>query len=244
MFDFNKKPLLPRANKIPKVPNEIWVQTVQFCDLQTLLQLRRVNTLFLKMSNATLRKRLDNEFLVHLEALEKLKMQHEELVKSSAPNLEHYREFLLADMNEFVSELCYYLEVPIEVRVVAQCLLRLYGNANAKTWAEQRKIMKSTDFRLWLNSLPVLVKEIDIKNTRAVEDLIRNDPAITYVRLRAVSMAGYRLLIVVAACLQYSSIQNEVSTSKLTLENFSQICETGTKFMGAIGYNIENKLAV
>jgi hypothetical protein len=43
---------------------------------------------------------------------------------------------------------------------------------------------------------------VPIEATLAVENIIRLDPFITYERLREVSLAGYRLLIKVAAALQ------------------------------------------
>ena len=51
-------------------------------------------------------------------------------------------------------------------------------------------------------------------------------------------MAGYRLLIVVAACLQYSSIYNEITLAKTKLDALVDDCDTRSQFMNAIEYKI------
>ena len=231
-----KKPSLPAPAKHPQAPIEIWLNIISFCNIEAVLNLRGINRAFLEMANKILRNRLGGVYTLKIDALSLCKSGHEQLVSSREPLLEHYREFLLPDTSEFLNELCWYATVPREVRIVVQCILRLKGHSNANTWSEQRKILKSTDFRLWINSLPVHVNHIDIKNTRAVEYIIRNDPAITYVRLRAVSMAGYQLLIVVAACLQYSSIHDEIDLSKNALDQLARECSTRSQFMAAIEY--------
>ena len=45
-----------------------------------------------------------------------------------------------------------------------------------------------------------------------------HDATITYERLRDVSTAGYKLLIIVAACLQYGGIKEEVRKAQAVVE--------------------------
>jgi hypothetical protein len=66
--------------------------------------------------------------------------------------------------------------------------------------------MTRYDFKTWLTNLRVGVDYIPLSHVTKVEKIIMMDPAITYERLREVSRSGYRLLIVVAACLQYVKI--------------------------------------
>lgn len=98
--------------------------------------------------------------------------------------------------------------------------MRLFGaypeldSTSRISWIDIRRILKRSDFKLWLANLAVNVEFIDIKyvlmnscsivylyfkflsclnrDTKKVEQIIRVDPLITYERLREVSMAAYR----------------------------------------------------
>ncbi|KAJ3116365.1 hypothetical protein HDU96_009828 [Phlyctochytrium bullatum] len=78
------------------------------------------------------------------------------------------------------------------------------------TWAQIKKIMTRYDFKTWLTNLRVGVDYIPFPNVKRVERIIMMDPNVTYERLREVSMAGYKLLIIVAACLQYCAISEDL----------------------------------
>jgi hypothetical protein len=62
--------------------------------------------------------------------------------------------------------------------------------------------MQKSEFKAWFLNLNSAVNDVSIEATQQVENIIRLDPFITYERLREVSLAGYRLLIKVAAVLQ------------------------------------------
>jgi hypothetical protein len=66
--------------------------------------------------------------------------------------------------------------------------------------------MQRYDFKRWFLALDTSVESIPMPATVFVEHIIRMDPLITYERLRDVSLAGYRLLIKVAAALQVLNV--------------------------------------
>ncbi|KAJ3280020.1 hypothetical protein HDU76_009317, partial [Blyttiomyces sp. JEL0837] len=78
------------------------------------------------------------------------------------------------------------------------------------SWSTIKKTMTRYDFKTWLTNLRVGVDYIPFANVKRVEKIIMMDPDITYERLREVSTAGYKLLILVAACLQYCSIAEDL----------------------------------
>ncbi|KAJ3214987.1 hypothetical protein HDU67_001004, partial [Dinochytrium kinnereticum] len=78
------------------------------------------------------------------------------------------------------------------------------------SWSQIKKTMTRYDFKTWLTNLRVGVDYIPFPNVKRVERIIMMDPNVTYERLREVSMAGYKLLIIVAACLQYCAISEDL----------------------------------
>ncbi|KAJ3044680.1 Dynein heavy chain 10, axonemal [Rhizophlyctis rosea] len=87
-------------------------------------------------------------------------------------------------------------------------------STNRLTWATIRKHMSRYDFKTWITSLRTSVDTIPFSAIGRVEQIIINDPHITYERLREVSTAGYNLLILVAACLQYCAIAEELKVKR------------------------------
>ncbi|KAI9329140.1 hypothetical protein DFJ73DRAFT_861050 [Zopfochytrium polystomum] len=85
------------------------------------------------------------------------------------------------------------------------------------TWAAIKKQMTRFDFKNWLTNLRMGVDHIPHPAIKRVERIIMMDPSITYERMREVSTAGYKLLIVVAACLQYGSIAEELRGLRKTV---------------------------
>ena len=82
------------------------------------------------------------------------------------------------------------------------------------SWTTIRKHMSRYDFKTWITSLRTTVDTIPFPAIRRVEQIIIRDPNITYERLREVSTAGYNLLILVAACLQYCAIAEDLKVKK------------------------------
>ncbi|KAJ1561638.1 hypothetical protein HK405_003299 [Cladochytrium tenue] len=78
------------------------------------------------------------------------------------------------------------------------------------TWPKIKLQMCTTDFKAWLSNLRVGVDHLSPLSVKRVERIIMLDPSITYERLRDASTAGYKVLIVVAACLQYGNISEDL----------------------------------
>lgn len=82
------------------------------------------------------------------------------------------------------------------------------------SWDIIRRWMKRPEFKSWINNLRVEVECIPIKAVSKVEKLLMLDVNITYDRLRSISLPGYRLLIIVAACLQFCIRYNKVTIAR------------------------------
>jgi hypothetical protein len=154
--------------------------------------------------------------------------------------MDHYRGFLSAPAtNDFLTEIIWYANVPREVQIVMECLCRLKGGIaqpdnERMEWIDIKKIIKRSDFRMWLACLATNVEFIRPSDAKKVEQIIRVDADITYERLRDVSMAGYRLLIQVAACLQFSTISTELEIKRDKLEYYKENQENCANFLDSI----------
>jgi hypothetical protein len=73
-----------------------------------------------------------------------------------------------------------------------------------------------------------------LEDTHKVENMIRFDATITYERLRDISLAGYRLLILVAASIQFSLINNRLEEKKMKTEALLHKLVNTSKFMDVI----------
>jgi hypothetical protein len=225
-------PKLPKGKPTVHLPQELWLAVFQFCPATALLTARSVSKLWLKISNAVLADRLRSPLVDMALKTRQAQLELKSLEVEHGPQLDHYRSFLtIPGSTEHLSEIIWYTNVAPEVQTVCECLVRLRGgislpDTERMSWNDIRKIIKKSDFKLWLHCLGANVEFINISDTRKVEQIIRVDPTITYERLRDVSMAGYRLLILVAAALQFSSISDEVSSVK----NKAIALETQLKF--------------
>jgi len=157
------------------------------------------------------------------------------------PQLDHFRQFLMVPTTmENLNEIIWYTNAQIEVQSVCECLVRLFGaykDIDSETrisWIEIRKTMRKQEFKLWIANLAVNVEFVDIQDTKKVEQIIRVDPLITYERLREVSMPAYRLLILVAATLQYSTISSELALSKSKLSMVEKRLSRSTSFLDCL----------
>jgi hypothetical protein len=237
-------PKLPKGKPVVHLPQELWLAVFQNLPAVALLNTRTVSKKWKALSNAVLAERLRSPLVDLSIKARQARLELKALKVEREPQLDHYREFLTAPGNaENLSEVLWYSNVPPEVQTVCECLVRLRGgialpDSERMAWADIKRIMKKSDFKLWLHCISTNVEFVNISDTRKVEQIIRLDPTITYERLRDVSMAGYRLLIVVAASLQFSSISDEIST----LNQKSVMLETTLKytcqFMDAITLNL------
>ncbi|KAL2916632.1 hypothetical protein HK105_203744 [Polyrhizophydium stewartii] len=178
-----------------------------------------------------------------------LATSHRSVVAVKRPLLTHYRQFLASSSSTEITEATWYTTPPAELHTVCECLCILRGaippppagvpeagDGRVPTpWPTLKRIMSRYDFKSWLASMSTSVASIDIVNARRVENIIRMDATITYERLRDVSMAGYRLLIIVAAALQSVTLLDEIATSKAELTAFEAKYDRARKFLFAVG---------
>lgn len=219
-----------RASVMDRLPNELLITVLAQFGITELLQLRGVNRRFRALAEDALLARFTEKMSYHSGHLSGLNEKLTELRNDTRPRLQHYRQFLQDTAIADVKEVCWYTTVPQELKTVCACLAVLKdGNVSeATSWAEIKKLFGRQDFKGWYAALRENVEKIPLENLKAVERIIMYDPLITYERLREVSMIGYRILIVVAAALQFGLIHTEIRKQKVeihTHENQLRICE-------------------
>ncbi|KAI8894983.1 hypothetical protein BC833DRAFT_567863 [Globomyces pollinis-pini] len=212
-----------KSKRIYYLPNEVWTRVFQYAKFKSLLELRKSNKLFKKLANLVLASQLYQPFIKLVHHTNVQTLSYQTLRVEKIPHLNHYR-------------VIWFSNPPVELQTVCECLCRLKATERMN-WTDIRKIMKKSDFKLWLLCLSTNVDSISIKNTRKVETIIRLDPLITYERLRDVSMAGYRLLILVAASLQYNSIADELVTKRLGVAELEEGLEKMAYFLDCLYIN-------
>lgn len=234
-------PCLPQLKRHFYLPVEIWILILLKSSNCSLRKCRLLNRKFYQMSNNILIKVYDP--LVHqLNSTYNIAcLSYNQLKLIKAPQLDHFKQFLLSPTTmENLSEIIWYTNPQAEVQSVCECLLRLFGayphtdSTTRPSWHEMRRILKRSDFKLWMLNLAVNIEFVDIKDTKKVEQIIRVDPLITYERLREVSMAAYRLLILVAASLQYSTISGELDISLDECKDVQQRFQSATMFLDCL----------
>ncbi|KAJ3347092.1 hypothetical protein HDU83_002386 [Entophlyctis luteolus] len=102
------------------------------------------------------------------------------------------------------------------------------------TWPVIKKHMTHYNFKNWVSNLRTNVDKIPFGAVKRVEHIIMHDPLITYERLREVSRPGYSLLIVVAACLQYGSIREEVDAKEREAASIKEKARIGRLFLSCV----------
>ncbi|KAI8826988.1 uncharacterized protein EV422DRAFT_485002, partial [Fimicolochytrium jonesii] len=167
--------------------------------------------------------------------------------------LAHYKDFLRRIPPSDLSEAIWFASPPEEVRTICECLLRLKGISNDSSsgsrkssstqsagpqpmpWKVIKKHMSQYDFKRWFLDLQVNVDFIPHRNIKFVEEIIMMAPdTINYDHVRSVSLAGYRLLILVAACLQYGCISEDLRTKKNRVLKIEKTLVNVQKFIDAI----------
>ncbi|KAJ3014964.1 UNVERIFIED_CONTAM: hypothetical protein HDU68_012939 [Siphonaria sp. JEL0065] len=103
-----------------------------------------------------------------------------------------------------------------------------------QTWASIKKQMTRYDFKNWVSNLRTNVDKIPYAAVKRVEYIIMHDQNITYERLREVSRPGYSLLIVVAACLQYGNISEDVKVKGREVGGVEEKLRVGRLFLACV----------
>jgi hypothetical protein len=232
-------PKLPKVRRV-YMPRELWLEIFEFCSVASLLNARSVNKAWNVLANDILAARLKNELLEVCVLSRNQEIDYKAIKQNCEAELGHYRDFLnVPGTVENLSEVISYINVQHEVQMVCECLVRLRGGVatpytERMTWKDIRTRMKKSDFKIWLYNLSINVEFIDLEDIHKVENMIRFDVTITYERLRDISLAGYRLLILVAACIQFSIVSNRLSEKKVKTEALQRKLVNASKFMDVI----------
>ncbi|KAI8926338.1 hypothetical protein BC831DRAFT_400104 [Entophlyctis helioformis] len=236
---------------LPHLPNELIILIFETMDTKKLLHVRLTTRKFKALADVVLADRFSKPTWLLSQTTKTLKSAFTELNDTQRPYMDHYSQFLVNLPSTDVTEATWYTAPPQELQTVCECLCILRGavpvpaNATpaslagpqriAMSWPAIKRIMGRYDFKTWFVGLDKTAKTIDAANVRRVEDIIRMDPLITYERLRDVSQAGYKLLIVVAACLQFGNIYNQIETRRAELVSFERKFDRSTRFLAAVG---------
>ncbi|KAH6570633.1 hypothetical protein BASA50_002770 [Batrachochytrium salamandrivorans] len=236
------------CQELEALPNELLLIVFEFCATEVLLKVRLTSAKIHSLTNVVLSHRFKGPVAMLALTTTTLAANHRNLVAAKSPQLAHYSQFLATSSSTEITEVAWYASPPAELQTVCECLCILRGVIPAPTsnqiatgpgrvrtpWPTLRRIMSRYDFKSWLVNLKENYESIDIAHIRRIEDIIRMDALITYERMREVSLAGYRLLIVVAAALQSGIICNEIVTSKLELKTFDRKYERARRFLAAV----------
>ena len=231
---------LPLKQKTFRLADELWLEIFAHVPVGSLLRGRQVCRKWKCFSDDVLLKILEPKYFDLMLSTKQAQEKSAAMKQQKLPLLEHYKDFLtVPTIQENLNEVIWYSNAPYEVQAVVECLVRLRGGVTSErderiSWMELKKTLKSTDFKLWMTSLSTNVEFIQISDTAIVEHIIRVEPLITYERLRSVSMAGYRLLILVAASLQYSSISNDIKLVEHNAVKLTEQLNTQSLFLDAI----------
>lgn len=236
---------LRKANSFNCLPNEVLMTIMTHSQTTDLLNVRRTERRMHKLANVVLHDRLALPVDILQRTVETLNNSFKSLLNIKKPQMIHYQQFLVDLSSNEIAEAIWYTSPPHELRTVCECLAILYGidvpptNPEQQTqqWAALKKSMARYDFKTWFTNLTTNVQSIPMSSVSQVEDIIRLDPTITYERLREVSLPGYKLLIIVAACLQYVKIWDEVQQRKSELSTFEVKASHAKLFLSCINYN-------
>ncbi|KAI8814688.1 hypothetical protein BJ742DRAFT_652082, partial [Cladochytrium replicatum] len=212
------------------LPNELFLLVFGKTDTSVLLTMRYASTHMKRLVEDVLASRLETTTM-ELSVRRTLSAKRFfEAEKVKRPHLRHYRQFLRNISTNEITEATWYTTPPPELQTVCECLCILKG-ANSDvaldseprmTWPTIKKLMTRYDFKTWITNLRMGVEHIPYPAAKRVERIIMLDPSITYERLRDVSMAGHKLLIIVAACLQYCTISEDLRMKSRELNNIDR----------------------
>lgn len=230
-----KSPLLPISIKsislkrsvkqvsiLSTLPNELIIIILSKLSNQELASIRLVNKVVGKLAETVLITRL--QIIINALTVENAQLEaaYEEMYTTKKPQLRHFRGFLRNLPSTYLTEVTWYTSPPQELLSVAECLCilkngPLSSEPGLDKWTEIKRQISRYDFKTWFLNLRKNVENLDISNVITVQNIIMHDPTITYERLREVSIAGYHLLIVVAASLQFGTIVKDLKLKKIEM---------------------------
>ena len=215
------------------LPNELLLDIFSYLSESSLNQVRLINKRCTPLSSSILIQRYTcilNSIDVDLDRAEK---DYTLLQASSDPQLSHYRQFVTNLSTNDIKECIWYATPSKELSTVCECLVRLNGaeSDGPMLWPQIRKHLSRFDFKQWYINLKDQVDSIRYVDMKKVERIIMLDHDITYERLRGVSMAGYRLLIAIAACIQYCTISHTLKKTKRAVQELSRQKKAACMFL-------------
>jgi len=245
-----KTPLNTKNIQYQSLPSEIAIKIFTLLSTSDLLVARmashlwkdRIHSLLINRTIVQLRKVQDE---AQTQSMQLISVEGERKVP-----LAHYGEFLNNLSGSEIAEAVHFNNPPVELKSVCECLCILKGSEEllaykrhtagnkAIPWALIKKQMVKSDFRSWLINLRQNVDIVHIDNVKRVSQIIIQDPLITYDRLREVSLTGYRLLIAVAAVLQYRQILEEIKVFKAAVSVLQNKVKRNIRFLKSFGVQI------
>jgi hypothetical protein len=220
------------------LPNEMLLEIFIWLPCHELVKLRGVSRLIKQMSEVHLITILEEKLDFIKTRLDTIKGESEETEKRKRPLLLHYQSFLRTPTEE-LGELSWMRTCSnVDLRTVCLVVCIMAGEFNADlpvlasyttdqlaSWIEQvdwtniRKCLTRPSFKRWCRTMPEtyakMLTEID-ETTLIKTDICDNliiAKNLSYERMREISDAGYRLLIIAAAGLQFTHVSEELMTS-------------------------------
>ncbi|RKO96675.1 hypothetical protein CXG81DRAFT_13169 [Caulochytrium protostelioides] len=246
----------PPRSHVQALPSELLLMIFDTLPVPALLKLRQVSHQVQEIANLLLRHRLSRTLADAQRALDALTETYEAERVAQQPLLAHFRQFLERANQTELTEATWFSAPPAELQTVCECLCILRGRRRASptgattaastatataaasepgrttmSWGFIRKTMARYDFRTWFSGLPTAVERIPLAHLKRVEQIIMHDGSITYERLREVSRAGYKLLITIAACLQYGMVHHQLKDRQQAIAKLSSQVTCTARFL-------------
>lgn len=204
-----------RNSLLNKLADELILMIVHHLPNIDLLNLRRVNKHIGAVSQEVIRNRTSRRVQNLSIQTNSFEAAYQEIFQVKKPQLDHFSQFLNELSNTQLQELASYNAVPLELQIVGECLVSLkQGPLKSKhqidKWAEVKRAISRLEFRNWFINLKSHLDSLNIENVQLVREILIKNPSVTYERIRDISLCGYSLLIVIAACLQYGVISQDL----------------------------------
>ncbi|KAI8585695.1 hypothetical protein BDZ88DRAFT_379587, partial [Geranomyces variabilis] len=249
---------------LPRLPNELLLVLLETMPTTQICTMRRVSKTYAALGSIVIAKRIEEQLEDLAVKDVELRAALAAAQVEFGLHLDHYKQFLRGVTPSDLTEALWYSNPPEELRAICECLCRLKGlprpaaapsaslrrNAPAPApaslrsadlaslqplpWSQIKKIMGRYEFKTWLLNLQSNVDHIPHASIRVVEHIIMIDPDINYDHVRDVSLAGYRLLILVAACLQYANINEDLKGKAAAAHKVQRTIENYRSFIGIV----------
>lgn len=217
------------------IPPEIIGIIGEYMDDGSLYELRGASRLCCCVLSGILLRRKTSRHWNVLKRFADSKALSETMKSEMHMKLKHYNSFLTNTSDSDINDVIWCWNPPAELPSVCRCLCILYilspprvfrrlmSRATAKNiktvlpWHLVQVTMSNSQFRKWYSGLSATIERVPLGAATFVEEIIVSDPTLTYDRLRESSPTGYRLLIIVSACLQHCLISKDIRYTDIEL---------------------------